>query len=54
MFSEGKTISKIIWSPAEDTVGTGTRHGGSAGAAARRGTGTPEFPPPAPRGSLAV
>lgn len=24
MFSEGKTITKISWSPAEDTAGTGT------------------------------
>lgn len=47
MFSEGKTISKIIWSPAEDTVSAGTWHGGSVRVLPVK------FPPPAPRGSLA-
>lgn len=54
MFSDGKTILKTMWSPAEDAVSAGTEHDGSVGAAARRGTGIPELPPPAPRGSLAI
>jgi len=51
MFSKGKTISKIIWSSAKDTMGTTKSAWCSAGAAARQRTGTLELPRLGPTGS---